>query len=605
MPMVLFLSILFLFIMSPAFAHLPDPHSCSRPQEVKVLHLDLELEVDFDRQMLKGKAFFRLDRSNPEAALWLDTRNLKILSVRDPKSGNALRYTLHPETEWLGSPLEIELEEESTRLMVEYEASPDAQALQWLSAEQTLGKQHPFLFSQSQAILARSWMPIQDSPGVRFTFEATVQVPTGMMALMSAENPQAKSPDGRYTFSMKQPIPAYLMSLAVGNFDYRKIGRNTGVYAEPEALDKAAWEFAEMQDMLDAAEQLYGPYRWDQYDVLLLPPSFPFGGMENPRITYATPTILAGDRSLVSLIAHELAHSWSGNLVTNATWNDFWLNEGFTVYFERRIMEALKGKDYADMLELLGWQDVHHTIEDYGNDNAATCLKLQLEGKDPDDGMNDIAYEKGYFLLRTIENAVGRPAFDAFLKRHFSDNAFRSLNTEDFLQQLYQHLLTTDELRQVIRAEAWIYKPGMPDNAPTPKAVLFDKVSEQLNKEIPDALTTQAWSTHEWLHYLRHLPRDISLDRMQKLDAAFHLTESTNSEIQFEWYLLSFQRQYSPAYAAAEEFMIRTGRRKFIVPLYKELCKTAEGKTLARSIYAKARGNYHFVARATVDGITE
>lgn len=598
-------AVLFIFssLMSNLKATPPDSHSCSLPQQVVVQKVHLDLKVDFNQNILKGSAILDLQRADTMAPLWLDTRNLKILKIIDPQSGEICKYTLHPENQWLGSPLEIELKAGLTQVRIEYEASPEAAALQWLSPEQTLGKQHPFLFSQSQAILARSWMPIQDSPGVRFRFDATVQVPPGMMALMSAENPQKKSPDGKYSFKMNQPIPAYLMSLAVGDFEYKKIGRNTGVYAEPRALEAAAWEFSEMQDMLDAAENLYGAYQWEQYDVLLLPPSFPFGGMENPRITYATPTILAGDRSLVSLIAHELAHSWSGNLVTNATWNDFWLNEGFTVYFERRIMEALKGKPYADMLELLGWQDVHHTIEDFGKDSPSTCLKLKLDGKDPDDGMNDIAYEKGYFFLRTIENLVGREAFDAFLKRHFTANAFQSLNTETFLQQLYQYLLISEEDRNAIQVEKWVYQPGMPDNAPQPKAELFDKVSEQLTQDLPDAGIAKAWSTHEWLHYLRHLPEDISLARMEKMDNQFGFTQSGNSEILAEWFMLAFKRNYQPAYEAAERFIIQTGRRKFIVPLYKELAKTPKGKMLARSIYAKARPNYHFVARATLDDL--
>lgn len=593
--------LLIVLTMSQTIIASPDPHSCSRPSEVRLTHISLNLTVDFEAHTLSGYAILNLERSKPDSNLWLDTKGLSFSNITDAATGETLAYTLHPDQEWLGTPLEISLGKDTKKVKIEYRVPAEAPALQWLNSEQTLSKKAPFLFSQSQAILARTWIPLQDSPGVRFTFDAKIQVPVGMMALMSAENPQEISKDGSYTFEMKQAISSYLMSLAVGRLAYQKIGRNTGVYAEPEALESAAWEFSEMQDMLDVAEKLYGTYQWEQYDVLLLPPSFPFGGMENPRITFATPTILAGDKSLVSLIAHELAHSWSGNLVTNATWNDFWLNEGFTVYFERRIMEALKGKEYAEMLEILGWQDVNHTISDFGMDNPATKLKLQLEGKDPDDGMNDIAYEKGYFLLRTIEEAVGRDAFDRFLRNHFSKNAFQSLTTEAFLEQLYTDLLSTQALRDRVQVDQWIYHPGMPGNAPKVASVLFAKVEEALKTDVPELETVKPWSTHEWLHFLRHLPKDISLERIGKLDQAFNFTNSGNSEIASEWFLLAFRKGYEVAWPKAEEFMIRTGRRKFIVPLYRELCRSEKGKIFAKNIYKKARPNYHFVATATLD----
>jgi leukotriene-A4 hydrolase len=366
-------------------------------------------------------------------------------------------------------------------------------------------------------------------------------------------------------------------------------------------------EFSEMQQMLETAENLYGKYQWDRYDVLVLPPSFPFGGMENPMITYATPTIIAGDKSLVSLIAHELAHSWSGNLVTNATWDDFWLNEGFTVYFERRIMEEIMGRPYAEMLEVLGWQDVLHTIEDFGHNHPATCLKLNLQDKDPDDGMNDIAYEKGFFLLRAIENAVGRPVFDDFLKWYFSTYAFKSMDTERFLEILNTRLLNTPELQAAVNAERWIYQPGMPESAPKPSSEKFGivdaSISNFLNGNMPAAATTTQWSTHEWLHFLRHLPETLSTEQRAALDQVYQFTQTGNSEIAFEWFLAAYRYNYLPAFENAETFLIQTGRRKFIVPLYKELLKTEAGAIRARHIYQKARAGYHFVATSTLDAL--
>ncbi|HET9055173.1 MAG TPA: M1 family aminopeptidase/hydrolase, partial [Cyclobacteriaceae bacterium] len=356
-------------------------------------------------------------------------------------------------------------------------------ALQWLTAQQTLGKTKPFLYTQSESIYARSWIPCPDGPGIRFTYNARVQVPIGMMALMSAENPQAMNDSGIYHFNMPMQIPAYLMALAVGDLHFKAIDERTGVYAEATMLDKAASELSDMGDMVHTAENLYGPYRWGRYDVLILPPGFPIGGMENPKLTFATPTIIAGDKSLVNLIAHELAHSWSGNLVTNATWNDFWLNEGFTVYFERRISEAMNDKSYADMLWELGYQDLEKAVEEIGKDSKDTWLKLDLTGRDPDDGLTDIAYEKGALLLKLIENHVGREKMDAFLKEYFSAHAFKTLTTEEFLKYLNQQLIKGDkELEKNLDLNAWVYGAGIPENAPRADMERFNQVNAEREK---------------------------------------------------------------------------------------------------------------------------
>ncbi|MFM2377215.1 MAG: hypothetical protein RLZZ165_2312, partial [Bacteroidota bacterium] len=472
---------------------------------------------------------------------------------------------------------------------------------------QTEGKQQPFLMTQSQAILARTWLPCQDSPGIRFTYTATVKVPANLMAVMSATNPTALSPGGSYRFEMKQPIPSYLMALAVGDLRFRPIGPRTGVYAEPTMIDRAEFEFADMEKMLAAAEELYGAYRWGRYDVIVLPPSFPFGGMENPRLTFATPTIITGDRSLTSLVAHELAHSWSGNLVTNATWNDFWLNEGFTVYFESRIMEKLYGKDYSDMLIVLGYQGLLETIADFGKDSPDTRLKLQLDGRDPDDGMNDIAYEKGFALLRTIESAVGRAKWDAFLKAYFDAHAFGTMTTEAFIDEIHEKLIQGDTaLARKLDLPAWIYQPGLPDTYPAPTSRRFAAVDAQLGRwksGTPPGMLEGArdWTSHEWVRFLQGLPPEISIEEMAALDRAFGFTASRNAEILFAWCEVVIQRQYEAAYPALEDFLVQVGRRKFVKPLFKAMARTGEGKAMARNIYAKAMPNYHFVTRGSVD----
>jgi aminopeptidase N len=427
------------------------------------------------------------------------------------------------------------------------------------------------------------------------TYEATVRVPAGLLAVMSAENPTGTNAEGVYRFRMPQPIPSYLLALAAGDLAFRSLGRNCGVYAEKPVVEAAAWELADTQKMIDAAEELYGPYRWGQYDILVLPPSFPFGGMENPRLTFATPTILAGDRSLVNLVAHELAHSWSGNLVTNATWNDFWLNEGFTVYFERRIMEAVYGREYSEMLARLGMQDLVQIVEELGKDSPDTHLLLDLAGRDPDDAANKLAYEKGYFLLRLVEETVGRAAFDAFLRDYFDRHAFQSMTTTAFVAELKRAFPS-------LEVDRWVNGPGIPADVPKVQSEAFEKVEEQVRAfERGAPMETAKWSTHEWIHFLRHLPHLLTPEQMAKLDAQFKFTDSGNSEILHEWLLQAIENRYQPAYGAMERFLLRQGRRKFLKPLYEKLAKTDIES--ARAIYAKARPTYHAVSRGTIDGI--
>jgi len=579
-----------------------DPHSYSLPNEVAMKHLSLELNVDFDSRTLKGNALYKLERNKGNNFI-LDLDGIEIGSVTDG-AGNKLNYEIVAGTE-MGDALHVSLEESTQEVLVSYKTSPDASALLWLKPEQTLGKTDPFLFTQGQAILTRSWIPIQDSPSLRITYDAKVTVPEGLLAIMSATNPQDLNESSTYSFQMDQPIPPYLMALAVGKLEFASLGDRSGVYAEPPILKEAAYEFADVEKMIDAAEDLYGPYRWERYDILVLPPSFPFGGMENPRLTFATPTIIAGDRSLTSLIAHELAHSWSGNLVTNATWNDFWLNEGFTVYFEKRIMESIYGKDYAEMLNELGQQDLMHTINDLGSSSADTKLKLDLDDRNPDDGMTDIAYEKGYLFLRSLEETVGRERFDKFLRNYFDENAFKTMTTEKFIEYLDKNLLA--ELENKPNIESWIYEPGLPENYPHPESTLFENVdSARVSWEDGDIMASEmavaGWSTHEWLHFLRGL-KNLDQQKMAELDAAFGFTNSGNSEIAAEWFELAIKNDYQEAYPKMEEFLVRVGRRKFLKPLYTELAKNPDDLAWAKEVYKKARPNYHSVSTETIDKI--
>jgi leukotriene-A4 hydrolase len=578
-----------------------DPHSHASASAARTTHLDLSITVDMEARTLHGSATYAV-QPNGAANIVLDTDGLQVDSVQ--VDGRPVAHILGDST-LIGKALTVPIEVGTKELTVFYRTGADAKALQWLSPKQTADKAHPFLFTQGQAILTRTWIPIQDSPGIRMTYTATVKVPSELMAVMSASNPQTRAADGSYHFTMEQPIPAYLIALAVGDLGFAPIGARTGVYAERSMVEKAAWEFAEMERMLEAAEALYGPYRWGRYDVIVLPPSFPFGGMENPRLTFATPTIIAGDRTLTALIAHELAHSWSGNLVTNATWNDFWLNEGFTVYFENRIVEAVHGEDRARMLQVLGRQELTNTLRALDEEGHArdTHLRLDLEGRDPDEGMTDIAYEKGFAFLKMLESKVGRERFDAFLRGYFEQHAFQSMTTDAFLAYLQDQLLTPAQVQ--VDLKRWVDGPGLPSDASVPTYDGFTVVEQQMEAWLKGggtaALNTEQWNTFQWMHFLRHLPADITTERLAELDEAYRLSESGNAEVLAAWLEQCIRHDHDPAFPALERFLTNVGRRKFLMPLYGELMRSEKGRVFARTIYQQARPNYHSVAVRSLD----
>lgn len=589
-------------------AYPADPHSFARPNEVVVRHIGLDLDVDFEAFRISGTASFDVERRTADATrLVLDTWQLDVRAVTDGE-GEALDFEAGAEDPVLGRPLTITLGGSDT-VVVTYATSPEAKALQWLEPEQTASGK-PFLFTQGQPILTRTWMPCQDSPAVRVTYDATVRVPTDLMAVMSAENPTERSADGAYRFAMPQPVPAYLIALAVGDLEFREVGARSGVYAEPSVVEGAAWEFADTEKMIEAAERLYGPYRWGRYDMLVLPPSFPYGGMENPRLTFVTPTILSGDRSLVTLIAHELAHSWSGNLVTNATWNDIWLNEGFTTYFEVRIDEELYGAAYAAMLLRLGRQELERAVEQ--EQPRDTWLELDLVGRDPDEGPSKIPYEKGSLFLRLIEAKVGRERWDAFLRSYFDRFAFESMDTPTFLSLLKSELLEPAGVSpEDLQLEAWVHGPGVPDNEPHFESDAFDRVDAEVARLLAGTaaadLDTDGWVSQQWVHFVRALPLDLGVDRMAEVDAAFGFTSSGNIEVATAWLELAVASGHAfetPAVdQALAEFLVRHGRALYVRKVYEKLAATEQGLARAREIYVTARPTYHPVTQAVVDRI--
>jgi aminopeptidase N len=582
-----------------------DKSSYARPEQARVTHVALDLAADFAGKRMSGTATLDIDAAPGANAIVLDTKGLDIRSVHDAR-GRPLRWAVGKADAALGAPLTVQLGG-ARRIRIAYASAPGAEALQWLSPEQTAGKRRPFLFSQGEAILNRSWIPTQDSPGIRQTWEARIVVPTPLVAVMSGERLTPKGePAGpgrrAFRFRMDKPVAPYLIALAAGDIAFRPLGRRTGVYAEPATLPRAAAELVDTEKMVEAAERLYGPYRWGRYDVIVLPPAFPFGGMENPTLTFLTPTFLADDRSLVGLVAHELSHSWSGNLVTNAVWSDAWLNEGVTSYFENRIMEALYGPRRAAQEAALSWDDMQRALAELGP--AAPGTRLHDESGADSSG---IVYDKGATFLRTIEHIVGRARFDAWLRSYFDRHAFQPMTSARFLADLRTNLVRGDAaLERRLELDRWVYEPGLPDNAARPDPNAFASVDAALagfrsGGAVP-AAAWRGWSTAERLRFLNGLPRQLPQARLAELDRALGLTASSNAETLFAWLQLALANRYPPAVPAAERFLLSQGRTKFVAPLFKTLLAQGEwGRPTAERLYAKARPGYHSVTTSRVD----
>jgi len=585
-----------------------DEHTFSKADLAVVKHLDLDIKVDFDTQTISGKASWQIDNISKGNEIIFDENTLNITKVTLGDDEKETKFELGKEVEFHGKPLHITIEPNTTKVTIYYSTTKDAIALQWLNPQQTADKKKPFLFSQGESIWSRTWIPCQDSPGIRFTYNAKVTVPKDLLAVMSASvNPQKKNDTGVYTFKQDKAIPSYLMAIAVGDIEFQSIDNRTGVYAEPSLLKKAAWEFAELGKMVGAAEKLYGPYRWGRYDVLVLPPSFPYGGMENPNLTFLTPGVIAGDRSLTSLLAHELGHSWSGNLVTNATWDDIWLNEGFTTYVEHRIGEEIFGKKEAEMQNVLTRKDLDDNVAEYGATNPDTRLKVSLTNRNPDDGISQIPYVKGYNFLKVIEAAVGREKFDPFIKNYFDAHAFQSITTEDFVKYLNDNLIKGDKaLADKIKLDDWIYKPGIPSNitaASSEDFTAIDNIQKNWRKTGVKGLSQKIKSTTEKQHFIDYLPADITAEEMTAIDNEFSFTKNGNFVIKRQWFVQAIRHQYKTAYPAIEQFMIATSRTGSLMTLYKELVKTPEGKTWAKQIFDKAKSGYHATTVQAVEGL--
>jgi len=585
-----------------------DPHSHADAGQPRARHLRLRLTVDFEASRIEGTAALQLD-APAGGPLDLDSKALDVLEVRT-ESGAAVPFEMGPEEEILGRRVRLTLPEGTREVRLRYRTSPDAPALQWLAPEQTAGGEHPFLFSQCQPIHARSLVPLADTARNRVTYEAEVEVAEPLAAVMSAgpagEGPGARPGTRVFRFVMPQAIPPYLLALAVGRLESRELGPRSRVYAEPETVAAAAHEFAETEAVIARAEELFGPYEWDRYDMLVLPPSFPYGGMENPRMTFLTPTLLAGDRSLVDVVVHELAHSWTGNLVTNADMEHFWLNEGFTVWAERRLLEALHGGEAAGLAWAIGEKALEESMERFGARSPFTRLRTELAGIDPDEAFSSIPYEKGARFVTILEREAGRPRFDRFMRDYIARFRFTSITTEEFLAFLEDEL---PGLAARVDARAWLYEPGLPANAPAFRSERRDALSALAQAfprgERPGPAEIAGWSPAETLVYLQNLPRELDHAGCAWLDAAMGLTGRGNYEILVEWLTVAAGSDYEPTFPRLREVLLRVGRMKYLRPLYGAMGRHPRTRALARAVFAEAAPLYHPLSRRVAASVLE
>jgi leukotriene-A4 hydrolase len=581
-----------------------DPHSYFDDAQPRTRSWRLRLEADFERKILSGELVLVLDDA-AGGALDLDTKGLTIRAAT--ASGAAVPFALGPEEAILGRRLRLTLPAGTRELTIAYETGPGSVGLQWLSPEQTAGGKRPFLFSQCQAIHARTVLPCQDSAAARVTYEAEITVPVGLTAVMSA-GPAGDAPAGpgkrKFSFKMPQAIPSYLFALAVGELQGRDLSPRSRVWAEPATAAQAAWEFEGVEEMIRAAESLFGPYDWDRFDMLVLPPSFPYGGMENPRMTFLTPTLLAGDRSLVDVVAHELAHSWTGNLVTNATAEHFWLNEGFTVWAERRILKALRGEEAAALSWAVGQKELEAALERFSDKPELTRLRTHLSGVDPDDAFSVVPYEKGARFVAALEQAAGAAAFDVFVKRYMARFRFQSITTEDFcafVEASFPGLLAK------VGAPAWLDQPGLPADAPRFTSRRLTELSSLAegwaDGRRPDPAEAARWTPGEMLVYLQRLPRKMSREDCAALDAALGLSGRGNHELLVSWLCLATASGYDSVHPRVRALLSTVGRMKYVRPLYQALGETPSGRALAREVFARAAPTYHALTRRAAESV--
>lgn len=582
-----------------------DPHSYADLTQGKITHIDLHIKADFNTHILQVEADYQL--AEPvSGSLFLDSASVDL--VQAAANGQELSWEFDQQDELLGERLHLKDLDHVSAFTLVLNTSSEARALQWLPDVQTAGGKHPFLYSQCEAIHARSVFPCQDTPSVRFTFSAEVEVPKALTAVMAAEQVgvEERGESRLFRFKMPQPIPSYLFAIGVGNLAFRELGPRTGVYAEPEFVEAAAWEFAENEAKIVEAEKLLGPYLWGRYDLLILPPSFPYGGMENPRLTFLTPTAILGNRGQTHLITHELAHAWTGNLVTNATWEDFWLNEGWTTYAETRITEVLEGKEIAGLMAVYDEQRLFEIMERLGMDSPLTRLKVPSEGRDPDATTTIIPYYKGCFLLKECEYAVGRERFDAFIHKYTGKYQFQSLTTEAFLDFLKQEL---PEVFEKVNIAHWVYEPGLPAERHRPQSALYEAVRQVIEAYKQGTRPTREqvadWHRYQILAFLQMLPERIPVEDCKYFEEILELEKKNDVGHYMYFYATCIASGYREILPRVEEYIGRVGRMLYILPIFRAMIASDWAKTDARRILEQVRERHHKITVHVLDKLLE
>ncbi|XP_055641440.1 leukotriene A-4 hydrolase [Toxorhynchites rutilus septentrionalis] len=599
-----------------------DPSSYSNAHELIVRHVDLDWTVNFENSTLSGTVslHFKTLKDDIEE-IFLDANELSIASmvVKTTAGEVPLNWDVGSYVENIGSKLTIYLPMKTSgefTVRIEYETSPKASALQWLTAEQTFGKKHPYLFSQCQAIHARSIVPCQDTPAVKFTYNATLHYPQGVTGLMSAV--KTKSDPGVSYFHQSIPIPSYLLAIVVGALVEKPIGPISSVWAEQEQVDEAAEEFSQTAEFIAKAEEICGPYVWGRYDLLVMPPSFPFGGMENPCLTFVTPTLLAGDKSLATVVAHEIAHSWTGNLVTNKNFEHFWLNEGFTVFVEGKIVGRLFGNTSRDFHSLHGLSELTDCIKtQLASTPALTKLVVDLSECSPDDAFSTVPYIKGSTFLRYLEDLLGGPEkFEPFFRSYLNKFKNQSIMTNEFKKALYDWFRedpSNEEYLERIDWDRWLFGEGMPPVIPNYDRTLLDACQKhaklwaenELEIVASSPILSETLSSIQVIEFLAQLLekktlKDLTAEKIALLDKTYRIHETKNAEIRFRFVRLFIRARMMDKMDEILTFLNSNFRMKFVRPIYKELAGWPEARPIAIDNYKKVKDQMMSVCAYTV-----
>ena len=556
--------------------------------------------MDFHKRALIGDAVLCFIKINPNAKfLILDVKDIRIQSIKDETTGGHLKFNFGAPNQF-GEKLVVQIPTTVSKkgeLRISYKTSPKSKALTWLSPPQTAGKKYPYMFSMAPTIHARTIFPCQDTPSVKTTFSAAITAPKNLTVLMSATRARTKIIDDKRVSKFKQQIPvmSYLIAIAVGAIESRRIGPRSQVWSEAELIEKAAFDFSETDEMIKTAEQLCGPYEWKIFDILVLPPSFIYGGMENPCMSFLSPTALSGDKSNADVIAHDIVHSWAGNLVTNVNFEHFWINEGVTTYLERKVIGKLDGEPSRHLHAILKWKDLEAEVESLGPSNHLTALVTNLTTVHPDNALTEIPFEKGSTFLWYLEDVVGgATVFEPFLKSFFKDFSKQSIDSEQFKSYFIKYFYNVEAL-QTIDWDTWLYKPGMPiykpqfDNSMAKKCWNLAKKWKQWNMKRRKVWKIEFHSfsplqKQEFLSSLFNGPplNHLKLNSMEKL---YSLNGSPNYEILFRWIRLGIKARWIPIVQPALKLLSEQGRLKYSKQIFKDLYDWKEMRPKAISTF--------------------